>query len=342
MYLSLMQGHKNRFYVCLFLAVSFLSVSNHFNSRVYAQVNEEDPVSNIIEKSSAVFVNSEIVAVIKAKNSNDELLSKASVVVTVDDSEIATISVLDPSDDDFALSEGEILEVQTRENGQKAFLIRGVSFGTTNIRFEISGEDETESVIEDLTVSVIDLEAKIQVDKRRGEAPLTVQFFDRSIGNPDTIEWDFGDDDVIISTERNPEHTFAREGIFDVTLELTQSTSIGTVTLKDTVSICVSSSMSNLPGVIFGTIFDPVTNTPVRRAEVLLVTGQGERQQLTGRNGVYRFEDVLPGTVNFTICKLPFFECLEEENFEYSGGALSKNFDLVRRDSSAPTAPPQQ
>ena len=336
MYMLLTPVNKKCFYVYLFLAIFFSSVINHLNSCVYAQVNEEDPVSNIIEKTSAVFINSEIVEVIKVRTSEEELLSNVSIDVTVEDPDIATIRVLDPSDGDQVEAEGEILKVQTRENGQKAFLIKGESFGTTKIKFEINNEDDTESesVIEELTVSVIDLEAKIQVDKKLGEAPLTVQFFDRSSGNADTIEWDFGDDDIVISTERNPEHTFEKSGIFDVTLELTQSTAIGTVTQKETVSICVSPANSNLPGVIFGTIFDPVTNTPVRRAEVTLITGQGERLQRTGRNGVYRFEDVLPGMVTFSICKLPFFECLLDENVEYNGGSLSKNFNLMRRDST--------
>ena len=336
MYMLLTPFSKKRFYFYIFLAISLFSVINHLNSCVYAQVNEEDPVSNIIEKTSTVFINSEIVEVIKVRTSDDELLSDVSIDVTVEDSEIVTISILDPSEDDQVVSEGEILIVQTRENGQKAFLIKGVSSGTTKIKFEISNEDDTESesVIEELTVSVIDLEAKIQVDKKLGEAPLTVQFFDRSIGNADTIEWDFGDGDIIISTERNPEHTFERSGIFDVTLTLTQSTGIGTVTQKEMVSICVSPANTNLPGVIFGTIFDPVTNTPVRRAEVILITGQGERIQRTGRSGVFRFEDVLPGMVTFSICKLPFFECLLDENVEFNGGSLSKNFDLKRRDST--------
>lgn len=50
-----------------------------------------------------------------------------------------------------------------------------------------------------------------------GEAPLTVQFTDRSTGSPETWEWDFGDGGT--SSAKNPSHTYSRAGTYTVSLE---------------------------------------------------------------------------------------------------------------------------
>jgi beta propeller repeat protein len=49
-----------------------------------------------------------------------------------------------------------------------------------------------------------------------GGAPLVVRFTDESTNNPDTWLWDFGDGDL--STEQNPEHTYAAVGVYSVSL----------------------------------------------------------------------------------------------------------------------------
>ncbi len=43
-----------------------------------------------------------------------------------------------------------------------------------------------------------------------GKAPLTVSFTDQSKGSPDTWKWSFGDGND--STEKNPVHTYNKEG----------------------------------------------------------------------------------------------------------------------------------
>lgn len=55
-----------------------------------------------------------------------------------------------------------------------------------------------------------------------GSAPVTVAFTDESIGNVATWTWDFGDG-TPTSTERNPSHTFQREGHFTVRLTVTDA-----------------------------------------------------------------------------------------------------------------------
>ncbi len=48
-------------------------------------------------------------------------------------------------------------------------------------------------------------------DKYLGRAPLTVQFTDRSLNEPTSWEWQFGDGST--STEQNPSHIYARSGV---------------------------------------------------------------------------------------------------------------------------------
>lgn len=62
-------------------------------------------------------------------------------------------------------------------------------------------------------------EAEFEADRTSGDAPLTVQFTDLSTGDAEIVgwEWDFGDGSAI-STEQNPEHTYAAPGTYDVSL----------------------------------------------------------------------------------------------------------------------------
>ncbi len=54
------------------------------------------------------------------------------------------------------------------------------------------------------------------VDKSFGSAPMTVQFTDRSINNPTSWSWDFGDGEI--SSARNPSHTYDGAGTYTVKL----------------------------------------------------------------------------------------------------------------------------
>lgn len=62
------------------------------------------------------------------------------------------------------------------------------------------------------------LEVAFEADVTSGEAPLIVQFADRSTGNPLEWEWDFGDGNI--STEQNPVHVYETAGTYDVTLTI--------------------------------------------------------------------------------------------------------------------------
>ena len=50
----------------------------------------------------------------------------------------------------------------------------------------------------------------------KGDAPLTVQFKDTSLGIPTSWFWEFGDQGT--STEKNPKHVYQKPGIYTVSL----------------------------------------------------------------------------------------------------------------------------
>lgn len=61
-----------------------------------------------------------------------------------------------------------------------------------------------------------------------GSRPLTVQFTDGSYGLIDTWEWDFQNDGIYDSTERNPSFTYAAKGKYAVKLRVTNACATGT------------------------------------------------------------------------------------------------------------------
>jgi hypothetical protein len=65
-------------------------------------------------------------------------------------------------------------------------------------------------------------------DRTFGFAPMTVEFADRSSNLPVSWEWDFGDGAA--ATDRNPVHTYTREGVYTVTLSATNCDGTGTET----------------------------------------------------------------------------------------------------------------
>ncbi|MFN2137407.1 MAG: PKD domain-containing protein [Candidatus Promineifilaceae bacterium] len=83
-----------------------------------------------------------------------------------------------------------------------------------------------------------------------GIAPLTVAFTDESGGVPSSWSWDFGDGGT--STEQHPTHTYSQEGIYDVTLTISNAIGSDTkfapnyVTVTDTISIYLPLTLNNV------------------------------------------------------------------------------------------------
>lgn len=81
-----------------------------------------------------------------------------------------------------------------------------------------------------------------------GKKPLTVQFTDTSIPGDSAISswaWDFGDSKAV-STEQNPTHTFADNGVYDV--ELTVANAQGSNTTLQTAAVVVGNVWADTDG----------------------------------------------------------------------------------------------
>jgi PKD repeat protein len=74
-------------------------------------------------------------------------------------------------------------------------------------------------------------EAMFRADKTYGPAPLTVQFEDRSTGNPVSWLWIFGDGTS--DTVQNPIHTYNQEGIYTVKLSVKDADSAVSVETRN-------------------------------------------------------------------------------------------------------------
>lgn len=76
-----------------------------------------------------------------------------------------------------------------------------------------------------------ELEASFRVDKTYGPAPLTVQFEDRSSGDPVSWLWIFGDGTS--DTVQNPQHIYNEEGIYTVKLSVRDADSTVSVETRE-------------------------------------------------------------------------------------------------------------
>jgi len=72
------------------------------------------------------------------------------------------------------------------------------------------------------------LKADFEANPTYGKAPLTVNFTDKSTGNPTSWEWDFDNDGTPDSTEQNPQWTYNNPGWYTVKLTISDGTSTHT------------------------------------------------------------------------------------------------------------------
>jgi PKD repeat protein len=85
-----------------------------------------------------------------------------------------------------------------------------------------------------LTYTDWDFYPNFTADVTTGNAPLTVQFTDTTVGYPNQWDWDFGDGVHVNWTTQNPTHIYANPGLYTVTLNGTiwQNTSVMNQTVK--------------------------------------------------------------------------------------------------------------
>ncbi|RKY17260.1 MAG: hypothetical protein DRP63_04005, partial [Planctomycetota bacterium] len=120
------------------------------------------------------------------------------------------------------------------------------SAGTYIFTIEATDGQQTASRQFDLTVNtplVVDFEAS----PTQGTAPLTVNFTDKSIGNPTSWEWDFDNDGTPDSTQQNPTYTYNNPGWYTVKLTVSDGTNSNTCVKE--MFVLVASSIYYVDGV---------------------------------------------------------------------------------------------
>lgn len=96
-------------------------------------------------------------------------------------------------------------------------------------------------------------------DVTTGNAPLTVQFTDRSTNSPTSWAWDFDNDGTVDSTDQNPAYEYGTAGIYSVKLTATNAagsddevkTDYITVTGQSTIDVLYEGTVALTPGETF-------------------------------------------------------------------------------------------
>lgn len=78
-------------------------------------------------------------------------------------------------------------------------------------------------------------EVDFAAENRQGDPPLTVRFHDFSAGNPGSWSWDFGDGST--SPEKDPVHTYTKEGRYTTSLRVANAFGSDTLTRTDHVIV---------------------------------------------------------------------------------------------------------
>ena len=103
----------------------------------------------------------------------------------------------------------------------------GSAGNTYTFTGEVTDGQQTVSKQFALTVREL-LRADFEATPTRGAAPLTVNFTDKSTGNPTSWQWDFDNDGTPDSTDQNPTWTYSSTGWYTVKLTISNGPSSNT------------------------------------------------------------------------------------------------------------------
>src|SRR5690606_27505291 len=82
-------------------------------------------------------------------------------------------------------------------------------------------------------------------NKTSGNYPLTVQFTDLSTGSPATWDWDFQDDGVIDSHDKNPVFTYSTPGNYSVRLMVGNAGGSDYLVREDYITVSYNAPVAN-------------------------------------------------------------------------------------------------
>lgn len=107
--------------------------------------------------------------------------------------------------------------------------------------------EQTVSVGIELYITVPILFANFEAYPIEGDAPLTVQFTDLTIGNPFSWQWDFNYDGTIDDTLQSPEFTYDSVGVYTVSLTVSDGMNEDTEIKVDYINVTTSNQPPTPP-----------------------------------------------------------------------------------------------
>ncbi|MEZ4960018.1 MAG: choice-of-anchor B family protein [Saprospiraceae bacterium] len=109
--------------------------------------------------------------------------------------------------------------------------------GTYTVVLTAANDCGTSTFSQDVTITAFLPVASFSANVLEGCAPLTVEFSDQSIGEPDGWTWTFPGGDPAISTDQNPVVTYGSPGIYNVTLVASNALGNGETTLSGFITV---------------------------------------------------------------------------------------------------------
>lgn len=108
-----------------------------------------------------------------------------------------------------------------KQNPRHVFLVPG----SYTVTLTVTGTGGSDTEIKEKYITVQEKIrrpiARFTLDRHVGKAPLTIQFSDRSLFNPTSYFWQFGDGTT--SNAQNPSHTYQKSGFYFVRLRVTNA-----------------------------------------------------------------------------------------------------------------------
>ncbi len=177
--------------------------------------------TNYDTKTKNEFIN---VSSLKAEFTVDKVAGIKPLVVQFTDKSVS-ISELEWSWD---FGDGE---TSTEQNPTHTYNDEGIY----SVRLLIKHLNDSSEINKEDLISVYEaFGASFTTDKTTGVIPLTINFTDNSFGSPTTWSWDFGDGTT--STEQNPSHIYTVQGIYNVSLTVSDGNQQSTKTRVDFIS----------------------------------------------------------------------------------------------------------
>ncbi len=104
----------------------------------------------------------------------------------------------------------------------------------------------------------ISLTAEFSATPTAGIVPISIDFIDESIGNPNSYLWDFGDG--YTSTDVNPTHYYTVGGVYTVKLVISKNTEMDSLTKVDYIDILYEGIFMNNSNINIDIYPNPITN----------------------------------------------------------------------------------